>query len=648
MTQSVKKIYQFLKGNLHVQLIKRILVIYLLFTLCRLVFYWYNIDLYRERTFGQLMTIFVGGLRFDTTAILYTNILYILMFLIPFRFRYHRIYQTVGKYVYFITNGIALAANCMDTVYFRFTMRRTTFDIFREFSHGENIGGIFSNAFVENWYLVLFFIGLIALMVWCYGRPVDKSSIILRNPFLYYPICCIGLALGIGIMIIGFRGGVRHSLRPITLSNAGQYVQSAIDIPLVLNTPFSLYKTIERKGITPLYYFDDEQAMEHIYTPIHQPADSAVFNNMNVMVIILESFAKEHWGFFNKNLEDGTYKGYTPFLDSLAAQSLTFEYSYGNGGKSIDAITSALVSIPAIPEPFVLSPHFDNTIQALPHLLKDKGYQTAFFCGHPNGAMGYMAFCKIIGIDRYYGMSEYGNNADYDGIWGIWDEEFLQYTAKEISMMQQPFLNTLFTVSSHHPFKVPARYENVFEEGPLPIHKCIRYSDYALKRFFETASRQPWYDNTLFVLVADHINGVVHEEYKTAPEMYSVPILFYRPDGSLKKYEQNIAQQIDIMPTILGYLGYDQSYFAFGFDVNKTPDRFAVNYTNGYYQLYTHQYVLMFDGQKTTGLYQIRTDMSDNLAGKLPEVQYDLEQKIKAFLQQYTIRMVENRLIVKP
>ena len=271
------------------------------------------------------------------------------MFLLPFRFRYHQPYQTVAKYLYFITNGVTLAANCMDTVYFRFTFRRTTFDVFREFSHGENLGRIFAKALVDNWYITLFFIALIVLMIWCYGRPLEKSSVRIRNLWIYYPLCAVWLALGAGIMIIGFRGGVRFSLRHITLSNAGQYVTEPVDVPLVLNTPFSIYKTIERKGIAKLHYFDDLLDMERIYTPVHQPADSVTFNNMNVMVIILESFGKEHWGFFNQHLEEGNYKGYTPFLDSLAAQSLTFKYSYGNGQKSIDALASILAGIPAIP-----------------------------------------------------------------------------------------------------------------------------------------------------------------------------------------------------------------------------------------------------------------------------------------------------------
>jgi phosphoglycerol transferase MdoB-like AlkP superfamily enzyme len=169
-----------------------------------------------------------------------------------------------------------------------------------------------------------------------------------------------------------------------------------------------------------------------------------------------------------------------------------------------------------------------------------------------------------------------------------------------------------------------------------------------LRRFFETARQQPWYNNTLFVLVADHVNGIVHDGYKTTPELFAVPVIFYRPDGSLKEYQHAIAQQMDVTPTVLGYLNYDLPYIAFGFDVNKTADRFAINYTNGIYQLYTDGYVLHFDGQKTTGLYEIHSDLSNNLSGKLPDVQNGMELKIKAFLQEYTARMAENRLILNP
>ena len=398
---SVREIYHTIKGNLYFQLIRRILVIFILYSLCRFVFYWYNHDLYGSRTFSQLLTIFSGGVIFDTTAIFYTNVLYVIMFLLPFRFRYNLRYQTIAKYLFFVANGITLAANCIDTAYFRFTFRRTTFDVFREFSHGENIGGIFANALVDNWYLALFFIGLIALMVWSYGRPLEKPSILIKNRLIYYPLCTLWLTLGVGVMIIGFRGGVRHSVRPITLSNAGRYITESIDVPLVLNTPFSLYKTIERKSITKLHFFDDQQELERIFSPVHQPPDSAVFNNMNVMLIILESFGKEHWGFYNEDLNDGTYTGYTPFLDSLASQSLTFKYSYANGGKSIDALASSLVSLPAIPQPFVLSPHFDNKIRAFA-IAQRKRIRNSLLLRSTQRRNGLCGFLQIDGIRKNF------------------------------------------------------------------------------------------------------------------------------------------------------------------------------------------------------------------------------------------------------
>ena len=185
-----------MKRNLYFQICRRILLVFLLYTLCRFVFYLYNYDLYSERTFSQLLTVFIGGMRFDVTAIIYTNMLYFLMFLIPFKFRYSITYQTVGKYIYLITNSFALLTNCMDTVYFRNTFRRTTLSIFREFSNGEKIGAIVADALIRNWYLALVWLAMIALMAWRYGKPVDKSSIQTDNPRVYYTACTLGMLAG--------------------------------------------------------------------------------------------------------------------------------------------------------------------------------------------------------------------------------------------------------------------------------------------------------------------------------------------------------------------------------------------------------------------------------------------------------------------
>ncbi len=648
MNRSVKEIYQSLKGNLYFQLIKRILVIFFLYALCRLVFFIFNFDLYKDRTLSQILTMFAGGLRFDTTAILYTNSLYILMFLIPFKFRYNRIYQIMGKSLYLVINGIALAANCIDIVYFRFTMRRSTFDVFKEFEGNTNIDKIFAHAFIDYWPILLFFIGIIVLMVLFYGSRVDKSSIRIQNQRIYYWTCSGACLLGIFIIIFGIRGSFKEHVHPLAMTDAGAYAVTAIDMPLIQNTPFAAITNIPKKGITPLVFFEDQQELEQIYTPIHRPVPNGPFTGENVMLIILEGFSRELVGSLNPQLENGQYKGYTPFLDSLVYNGRAFLHAYANGRGSIDAMPSALLGIPAISGQFTLSKYVNNMINSVPAMLRKKGYETAFFTGQPTGTMGFAPFSNLIGFNYAYEMEEYGNNIDFDGTWGIWDEEFLQFTAKTINRFPEPFFATVFTVTSHHPFPIPGKYKERFLPEPAVWHRSFRYTDHALRQFFKTASKEPWYNNTLFILMADHAGDVVRPEYKTSAEAFAIPIIFFRPDGSLKSLEDQVVQQLDIMPTLLSYLNYDQPYVSFGFDLNQDKDHFAVNYLNGIYQIYRGDYLLTFDGTKTIGLYDIRKDifMEHDLVGTLPEIQAEAELKIKAFLQQYTTRMVENRLTV--
>jgi phosphoglycerol transferase MdoB-like AlkP superfamily enzyme len=646
-----QQIFRFLKGNIYFNLIKRVLVVYLLFSLCRLGFYLYNVDLYKERSLGELLVIFSGGLRFDTTAIFYTNILYILMYLVPFKFRYNSAYQSIAKYLYFITNGIALAANCADIVYFRFTMRRTTFDFFREFQDNTNMGSIFASALTDYWQILLLFAGLAALMAWMYGPRIRESAARRRHAASYLASSLGAMILGFGIMLVGLRGGVSFRLLPITVGNAGEYATAAIDVPLIVNTPFSIYKTLERTGIRQLRYFPDGSAALATYSPDHYPEPDSSFTGENVVVIILESFGREVFKSYNPGLDGGNYQGYPVFLDSLIRHGRTFMYGNSNGRKSIDVMPAAFCGIPSIPESFVLSGYYNNYLNTLPEMLGAKGYETAFFCGHPDGTMGYSYFCRLIGIRRYYGQAAHGNDRDSDGVWGIWDEEFLQFTAGELGRLPQPFFSTVYTVSSHHPYLIPEKYETLLKPEKLPLYRSIRYTDHALRRFFKSASAMPWFNNTLFVIMADHPGELLHDEYKNPAGFFAIPIIFYRPDGSLARMEHDVAQHTDVMPTILSYLNYDRPYFSFGFDLNsRKTEHFAVNSMNGMYQTSMGQYILLFDGQKSTGLYDLKADpaMRRDVSSQLPGIAADMELKTKAFLQQYTTRMVENKLTVNP
>ena len=180
------------------------------------------------------------------------------------------------------------------------------------------------------------------------------------------------------------------------------------------------------------------------------------------------------------------------------------------------------------------------------------------------------------------------------------------------------------------------------------MHKCIRYTDMALGKFFRTASRQPWFKNTIFVLTSDHTNMSDHDEYQTDLGGFCSPVIIYDASGEESpRIEDKIAQQIDILPTVLGMLHYPKPFLAFGIDVLRTPaeNTWAVNYLNGIYQYVKHGYVLQFDGQQTRAVYSLSDVlMQHNLKGSVSQ-QKEMERELKAIIQQYMERMTQDRLL---
>ena len=634
-----------------------LLMLYVVYFLARLVYLFVNYSYFEQGlTFAHFMEMLGGGLVFDTSAILVTNIPYIVLMLLPWHGKENNLYQQICRWVFVIINALALFVNLCDTVYFQYTMRRTTTTVFNEFSNEGNLGSIFLKETLSHFYLVLIF----AILVWALYRCYRKSGLLPDHfRWWHYDLSMVLSLCGIAPFVVaGIRGGFTTAVRPITISNANQYVNRPIEAALVLNTPFSLYRTIGKDVFVVPDYYSDNQELERIYSPVHYPSltSDTSFTKKNVVVLIVESFGREYIGALNKTLENGKYKGYTPCVDSLISKSITFTHSYCNGRKSIDGMPSILSSIPMFVEPFFLTPASMNHVSGIASLLSEEGYKTAFFHGAQRGSMGFQAFSRATGFQEYYGREDYegdsrfGGNKDFDGTWAIWDEPFLQYYATKMSEMKEPFMTAVFTASSHHPYVVPEEYKDIYPEEGLEIHNCIRYTDMAIGKFFEKASKQPWFKNTIFVLTSDHTNLSDHAYYQTDLGGFCSPIIIYEPDGGRQpEMIDKIAQQIDILPTIMGMLHYPKPYFGFGIDVLNTPseDTWAVNYLNGIYQYVKQGYVLQFDGEKSTGLYTLSDSlMQRNLVGKVSQ-QPSMDRELKAIIQQYMERMTQDRLIVK-
>ena len=544
--------------------------------------------------------------------------------------------------------------NLVDTVYYPYTGCRSTLQVLTEFSGegGSQISAIILKSLADNWYLVLMFIVIVVLLCLLIKIP---DTLKYRKVYMYYIVrtCC--LLLTAVCILAGIRGGLAHNIRPITMSNAYQYVKTPAQAAAILNTPFCFIRTLGNEDMKiPAYY--DEEELESIYSPVILPDSTAAFRPMNVVVLILESFGSEYIEAMNPGT-DGIHDC-APFMDSLISHSLVFETSLANGRKSIDAMPSVLSGIPMLKDHLFLTPTImSKEITGLAKELGTKGYYSAFFHGADNGSMGFQSFSRVIGYNDYFGMEdfvkkpEYGGNSVFDGFWAIWDEEFLQYMCDMIGTFREPFLTSAFTASSHHPYNVPDRYQEKYPtEGNLPIYRGIRYSDHALELFFEKASKQPWFNNTLFVLTADHTNLSEHPDYQSDYGNFRVPVIFYCPSDSLEGTRKAIAQQSDIFPSILGYLGYDKPVISFGQNLFNTPDEetWGATFQNGLYSYYQGDYLLQFDGTNETGLFAYRKDptLRQNLKGSRPDTEQEMTKKLKALIQQYLEYMTTKELVV--
>ncbi|MGP1362134.1 MAG: LTA synthase family protein [Bacteroides sp.] len=634
-----------------VALVYRLLVAYLFFGITRLLFYLFNYTYFSELTLAQVSRAWYGGIRFDTAAVLYLNLLFVVLSTLPLRLRKNKYYQRIIDWSFYIPNTLGIMAGLADCAYFPYTLRRTTATVFSEFAHERS--NLFLHLIIEYWYITLLALVLTILLVFLYRRVRPTHFLAERQAwFLYYPLQLFFTTLSLVYAVWGLRGGsFSKNWRPLGMSYANVSVDKIEHRALVLNTPYCIIRTLGKQELPTKHFFATEQEAERFFHPQRTLATDTTarfgaLKGRNLVIIIIESFARQYVGCLNQHIPN--YKGYTPCFDSLAAQGYLFQEMFANGRKSIDAMPSLLASIPPLHGHFVTSHYSGNRIHGLASYLQEMGYTSIFFHGAPNGSMGFDAFVKQAGYQHYFGATEYNNDTDYDGTWGIWDEPFLLRMVKELRKIPEPFLGTVFTLSSHEPFKVPQEYEGVFPDEGEPLVHCIGYTDHALGKFFQAAAREPWFENTLFLITADHANGRLRSEYRTSILSFATPMLLYAPGSTLIGFDDSTTvQQADLLPTVLSLLGYQGEIVTFGNNMFSTLDsHFAVCDFDGVFQFISSGFVLQHNGEKPTALFHYKQDnyLEHNLLDSLPTTTALLQHKFEALLQTYNQRMRENRL----
>lgn len=629
-------------------LLYRILLAYLFYFFARVLFYVFNAGLLKVPSLAEFARLCYYGIPFDTTAILYVNMLFIVCSIIPVKKATTAGYQKFLFYLYFVTNLLAYATNFIDLIYYKYTYARTTAAVMNVIEHENNMVKLLLSFAVDFWYVFVLFFVFAGLWIWSYKRiRVDFKPYTSKN-LHYYGFSTAGFLLIAALIVGGIRGGdFKKSTRPINLLDASRHVKNIVHSDIVLNTPFALIRTMFSNSFAKTNYLGvNAQVILEKVMPIKQYHNHP-FTKPNVVIFILESNGREYYGAFNKKANIKDFKSHTPFLDSLANHSMIFTNAYTNGRQSIHGMSSVLSGIPSFKDAFTSSPYPKQKIESIVSTLEGIGYNSSFFHGAANGSMGFLGFSNILGIDQYYGRTEFNDDSQFDGFWGIWDEPFLQFMKQKLDGQKQPFFSSVFTVSSHEPYIIPEKYKDKFKEGDVPIHKCIEYTDYSLKRFFQEAKKSPWYKNTIFVMVADHGNTTFYKEYRRPIERFAIPIMIFKPDSEYVGVDEDLAQQIDIYPTILDMIGYPKPFRSWGRSLldKKTQEPFVINSTGSLYQFSKGDYICIFDGKKSLGFYDKNDKaLQHNLIGQRNATMNDLELRCKAFIQDYMDRVVGQKL----
>ncbi|MCC2678985.1 MAG: putative sulfatase [Pseudobdellovibrio sp.] len=533
------------------------------YTLVRAVFYIWNKSSLSNLQTMDVLWAFLHGWRFDLSVL---SVLVGLCFLGLVWLGHIRILKNLWLGLFITLNSAFLFLNFADIELYNFTAKRFTASSFFLLSDGKA-----SNLIAPYLTLAGTCFLTVAVYIFLAGTLAKRYN----EKFELYKKAVFSFIILI-VSVIASRGGFQH--KPLTFVDAKLF-DNSYGNNLILNSTFTVFKSATHRSLDKSTYFAADEMLSYLNARTPKTVTTGD-EKLNIVILVLEGFSDEYTKL--KNPEP------TPFLNKLRSEGADFKSAYANGRRSIEGIAAILSGIPALmEEPFINSEFSANQIIGLGTLLTSEGYHTSFFHAANSGSMHFDSFTKSVGINNFYSKADYPNAADDDGTWGIFDEPFLKWTCDRVSGFHQPFFTTVFTLSSHQPYKLPATYIEKFKDDRLEILKTIQYTDYSLEKFFECARTKEWYGNTLFILTADH-TGPEYDKTGGFVSRYRVPFVMYGPGLSwLKKLNTNQpVQQIDVLPTILDVLNIEQKNVNhLARSVLREGPKVIALYSDGHYEL---------------------------------------------------------------
>lgn len=555
-----------------IYLVKILIFLLVMFATMRVVFivnYWHlvNVDMV---PFMEIIKSFFKALPLDIATACFIMALPALVLFIGMCFNRNINYRWMRWYFYIIIASYVLAVMGEIGIYGEWGTKLSA----KALAYLENPSEVINTASTQQTVLLISLWACFTLLFcWWYVRWIEPSKIILHErkiDWFMYPALFI---LTFGMIFIGMRGGFGEI--PISTSS-GYFSNYKIVNIMTVNPVYNLAENLTNdrkvKDNAHFNYMDFETAKAVTEETHKVECDSTVnilkTERPNVLIVLLESWSAD----LIESL--GGDPSITPNFHELEKEGLLFTNFYASANRSQQAIASIVGGLPGLPVTTITN--HQEKYYAIPSIIQpldSLGYYSSFYFGGELNYGNIMSYLRYNEFDRIIEGKDVTEHF-HKGKLGIQDTDMLPWAAKDINSQPEPFFTTIFTLSTHSPYDYP----KIFDELEWPQLEKVyvnsaKYTDIAIKLFMDRAKQQPWYDNTLFLFMADHS----HPSYKNYPlesfEYHKIPLLVYGEplQNSLRGTTfDKICGNTDIPATLLAQLGVNHDEFIWSKDVFNT------------------------------------------------------------------------------
>ena len=549
-----------------------------LFSVFRLVFYISYRSYFSQLSAGQTLWAFAHGVRFDAAIIAIFFLVPLLLINLPLKFFVSRWWQQTLAWMLWamtVAMGVVLAA---DLVYFGFVDRHIGTELIAVVN---DMGAMLRIAFTGYLGAVIAYLALCVALAMLWWRIAARETAPLRRGVMAFVTRLLGFVPLFLALAMTARGWTFYG-KPINVVHAFTSGNTAAG-NLTLNGAFSAVMASDAARVVNHRFFDATEARrlvagayplaggEYPMRRHYEPKKT----HPNVVIVLLES-----WSFHYVDALAGGRFGVTPNFDALVKQGLAFTRAYSEGQRSIEGVQATLTGIPLLIGMPYLGKGLELTnVSRLGAIAQRHGYRTIFVQSSHRGSFRMDAIARAAGFAEYYGMEDIPILLDYPDPGAAafgWDYDTFMFLSGKLAQTQGPFLAYVYTGTTHEPFtRLPARFEkrphgSLTEDGFL---NTLSYADWSLGEFMKMAAKADWFKDTFFVFVADHPIGKFGVQ--NTLDRFHVPLLIYAPGRIAPGANDVIASQLDLFPTLVDLLGFEEPFSALGDSLLRKQDGYA-------------------------------------------------------------------------